>query len=116
MYIFAVMLIFGTAEFMRDLGDKMNEDNKDELLAMYGGMYRTMVALFMSISGGEDWKNFMTPLVTMHAAYGPLFIAYIFFMHFGVLNVVVGAFVAKTSDIAAQDQEAVIRDQLSQVD
>merc|ERR1719195_1301559 len=43
------------------------------------------------------------------------FVLYIFFMTFGVLNVVVGAIVATTTEISHQDREALVKNQLIQL-
>merc|ERR1712154_78840 len=40
---------------------------------------------------------------------------YIFFMYFGVLNVVVGAFVHTTQDAANKDREAIVTKELQEV-
>merc|ERR1719330_2301087 len=45
----------------------------------------------------------------MHPVLGITFVFYIFFMYFGVLNVVVGAFVATTAEIALKDKDALVR-------
>merc|ERR1719221_1226705 len=44
-----------------------------------------------------------------------IFTFYIFFMVFGVLNVVIGMFVETASQVSKRDQEAIIRNQLDRV-
>eukprot|EP00969_Alexandrium_andersonii_P235767 10409147-Alexandrium_andersonii.AAC.1 len=61
----------------------------------------------MTISGGVDWKDAMSPLLHIHWSYQPVFTLYIFLMVIGVLNVVMGAFVAATADMVAKDKEAM---------
>merc|ERR1712039_578258 len=46
--------------------------------------------------------------------YVPIFIFYVFVMHFGVLNVVIGTFVATATEIAAKDREALVKYELRQ--
>lgn len=115
MYIFAVVAMYGTAEYFAETG--LQEDDKvgKDLIKMYGGTYKSMSALFMAISGGDDWMNFMLPLAEIHPAFGPMFLAYIFFMYFGVLNVVVGTFVAHSVDVAAKDKEEIVKNEMNQL-
>merc|ERR1719277_1852379 len=68
----------------------------------------------MAISGGADWRDAMRPLVSVHPICGPFFVCFIFVMQFGVLNVVVGTFVATASEIASGDRETIVRCELRQ--
>jgi len=77
-----------------------------------------LLSLFKAISGGDDWGNIMAPLVTClenSRLMEGIFTFYIFFMVFGVLNVVVGTFVETAADVARRDQDAIIENQLAQV-
>merc|ERR1719330_412071 len=47
--------------------------------------------------------------------YGPIFLLYMFFFYFGVLNVVVGAFVSTTSEVAAKDKENMVKGQMARM-
>jgi len=87
------------------------------LVAYYGPVPAALLSLFMAISGGDDWNNIRTPLLTTDNGwlYGMIFTFYIFFMVFGVLNVVVGTFVETAADVARRDQDAIIEANLSQV-
>mmetsp|Transcript_22649 Transcript_22649/g.56522 ORF Transcript_22649/g.56522 Transcript_22649/m.56522 type:complete len:192 (+) Transcript_22649:2-577(+) len=73
-----------------------------------------MVTLFMAISGGVDWDAVMWPLVEVNPLYGVLFLFYVFVMQFGVLNVVVGTFVAQAAEIASKDREALVKFEIRQ--
>merc|ERR1711870_57477 len=64
-----------------------------------------MVSLFMSICGGVDWSEPYRTFTKMSSLYGWFFIAYIFLMHFGVLNVVIATFVNATMDSVSRDRD-----------
>jgi len=110
MYVFAVFVVYGVAEYY---GAGMAATNDPETAAemkdWWGGIYRAMITFFMAITGGADWSDPLRALKKIHPVYECLFIFYIFFMYFGVLNVVVGAFVATASQIAADDRDAIVR-------
>merc|ERR1711879_454283 len=69
-----------------------------------------LLTLFMSIAGGVDWQEIIKPLIDMHWAYGEVFFFYIFFVIFGVLNVVTGAFVDSMRLVSQRDVDVVIDD------
>mmetsp|Transcript_91399 Transcript_91399/g.293580 ORF Transcript_91399/g.293580 Transcript_91399/m.293580 type:complete len:620 (+) Transcript_91399:97-1956(+) len=115
-YVFAVLLVCGTAEFFRDqiVSVEDIENIHKPLMDLYGGIPEAMLSLFMAITGGADWRDLMSPLQSVNgAAYVPVFIFYVFFMYFGVLNVVVSAFVVTAADIAAQDKESLVKGEMS---
>mmetsp|Transcript_96384 Transcript_96384/g.278202 ORF Transcript_96384/g.278202 Transcript_96384/m.278202 type:complete len:585 (+) Transcript_96384:77-1831(+) len=107
MYVFSVLIVYGMADFLRK--DPFDEALKRDLLMWWGGLYRCIVTLFMAISGGVDWSEVVRPLQAIGGMYEPLFLFYIFLMCFGVLNVVLGAFVATTQQIAMNDPEAAAK-------
>merc|ERR1719195_1632640 len=81
----------------------------------YSSIPRAMISLFMTISGGIDWYEPMSVMRSIGWKYEAFFILYIFFMTFGVLNVVVGAIVATTTEISSKDREAMVKNQLIQL-
>merc|ERR1711879_339475 len=119
--MFSILFLTGVLEELRSRQGMTADMTHSEQLAMdklkefYGGVPSAMVTLWMSISGGIDWYDAMTPLRDIHVAYEPIFVIYIFFMFLGVLNVLVGAFVANTAEIANKDREACIRHELARV-
>merc|ERR1719382_297606 len=68
----------------------------------------------MSISGGIDWETMANPLREVDPAYVAIFVGYIFFMAFGVLNVVVGIFVENAKQQQEKDREIVTKSGLKQ--
>merc|ERR1712110_684915 len=68
----------------------------------------------MSISGGIDWETMAVPLREVHPFYLVVYVVYIFFMAFGVLNVVVGIFVENAKQQQERDREIVTRTGLKQ--
>merc|ERR1719336_2981876 len=70
----------------------------------------------MSISGGISWSEPLEPLARVHWVYEPMFTLFIFIMFFGVLNIVVGAFVTAAAEIAKQDRELSTNAELESVE
>merc|ERR1719195_1420511 len=83
-----------------------------ELQRLCGDVTHMVLSLFMSICGGIDWRELWVLLVDVHWVYGWAFIFYIFFMVFGVLNVVVATFVEQSSLISRRDRELGTQNEL----
>jgi len=74
-----------------------------------------MSTLFMSVTGGVDWENAISALSYLDdfkEFYRMLFIVYISFVMFAVLNTVTGVFCQKAIESAKHDHETMIREQL----
>jgi hypothetical protein len=109
-YFFAVCFLTGVTDYIRD--STGNAEEKATVVRLYGTVSRACVTLFMCISGGTDWQDAMVPLVNIHWAYKPIFMCFIFFMFFGVLNVVVGSFVTAATEVAQKDKELIVNAEL----
>lgn len=115
-YIFAILFLYGVTEhFSTAESAGADPKLKDDLLHYYGSVPTSIGTLFMTISGGVDWQDVMLPLKAVHWTYQPLFIFYVFLMVIGVLNVVMGAFVAATAEIANRDKDALVKAEIQQL-
>lgn len=77
----------------------------EALVSNYGTIWITMWSLLEAISGGRDWADIVQPMWEIHWTYSLIFLIYIFFMVIGVLNVLVGVFVAAAADTFDKDLE-----------
>lgn len=111
-YVFAVFFVQCVTEhFLDHRADSIDHVSLD-LKLYYGSMKVSMVTLFQVISGGLDWNNAMDPLMQVHWVYQFVFLFYVFFMFFAVLNVVIGTFVATTSEIQTKDRDTQVKMQM----
>merc|ERR1719401_1875834 len=88
----------------------------EPLTILYGNMYRTIMTLFLGISGGNDWAELAEPLAQISWVYVVLWIFYIVFMLFGVLNILTGVFVDLAMQAAQQDRDIAIQTQSEETD
>mmetsp|Transcript_102726 Transcript_102726/g.199112 ORF Transcript_102726/g.199112 Transcript_102726/m.199112 type:complete len:436 (-) Transcript_102726:78-1385(-) len=109
MYFFVSVFLNGITEHVRSNPD---DPSTAALAEYYGSVWKAMVTLFMSISGGVDWKDAMEPLLHVHWLYEMTFVFFIYFMFFGVLNIVVSAFVQAAAEIAKKDREFLVHQEL----
>mmetsp|Transcript_35329 Transcript_35329/g.100626 ORF Transcript_35329/g.100626 Transcript_35329/m.100626 type:complete len:290 (+) Transcript_35329:469-1338(+) len=108
MYVFAVFIVYGVSDHLRQ-STLVDDAARQVFVTWWGGIARSMITLVMTITGGCDWSQVLHPLREVSVLYEPFFLFYIFLMCFGVLNVVVGAFVATTQQIASNDPEAAAK-------
>eukprot|EP00415_Alexandrium_ostenfeldii_P004694 UN4694 len=110
--MFAVFFLYGVTEHL--ISADPADHSTQELLEYYGSVPAAVLSLFMTISGGIDWVDVMRPLQAIHWIYQLLFTMYVFVMVIGVLNVVMGAFVAATAEISKRDREALVKAEMEE--
>merc|ERR1719245_2826106 len=80
----------------------------------FGSLVKAMMSLFGAISGGVDWMEVSDALTSVHWFYQPVFVVYMCFMVFGVLNVFTGTFVDQSLQAAHKDTHNMMQVQLSE--
>jgi len=108
MFVFAI--VFGNA--VAGHFDTLNLDSPDQqenaLLVnkSFGSIYETMVTLFCSITGGNDWMMYgeLLRLLQHGELYFLIFAFYIVFCLVGMLNVVTGIFVDSAVCTRTEDE------------
>lgn len=110
-YFFSIVFLCAVAEGIKDTS--VSPQSASMLLKYFGGLDLALITLFKTISGGKEWGELMDLFTEVHWAYGLAFLLYIFFMVFGVLNVVTSIFVDKAQKISLTDQDFVIQDELA---
>ena len=77
------------------------------LYSYFGGLDRTILTLFMCISGGVSWEVAVGALMQVHVAYGLLFVLFVAGMMLAALNIIAGIFVNDAIEMAQQDREVM---------
>merc|ERR1712232_1183700 len=83
---------------------------------MGGTLPRAMLSLLMSVSGGISWIELITPLSDLgwHPVF--IFLVYLLFTLFAVLNVITGFICESAIESARQDSELVVSHQIEHRD
>merc|ERR1712048_985733 len=71
------------------------------------------MGLIASISGGLDWVDASWPIYQLGGPYLVLYLAFVMFCVFGLMNILTGIFVANTREVSRIDRDLVIRAQLN---
>jgi len=109
-YMFAVYFMQGLANSLAK--DTISAQKSSQLVELYGSVAQSMFTLFQAISGGMDWKDAVSPIMKTSPTYGVLFLFYILFMVFGVLNIVTGVFIDIVLENAQADRKFQISEEL----
>ena len=84
-YSFGVILTQAVTEHTES-GTRVEDE---DLMSYYGNLYRSMKSLWWAVSGGISWYELTDPLErTGNAVWSMLFLVYIAFVYFFILNVV----------------------------
>jgi len=93
-----------------DLGTECPpHDDTCAVLRYFGGLGRSMFTLFKSVTGGISWSEAADPLGRVGWPWVALFVVYIAFTVFAVLNVVTSKFCQSAIDSSLHDHVALVQ-------
>lgn len=104
-YVFAVLFTQTVNTAVSDMDTSSPELH--DVKRYFGNLVNTMLSLFMSIAGGVSWEAVITPLGFISPLWALLFLFYISFTYFAVLNVVTGVFCQSAIESAQNDHLTV---------
>eukprot|EP00929_Paragymnodinium_shiwhaense_P055441 TRINITY_DN27774_c0_g2_i1.p1 TRINITY_DN27774_c0_g2~~TRINITY_DN27774_c0_g2_i1.p1 ORF type:complete len:869 (+),score=111.53 TRINITY_DN27774_c0_g2_i1:147-2753(+) len=114
MYMFATLFTQGCYDFIQEeTSFSVPPEMMHLLKKYYGTFFRSLYTLFTTLNGGISWGEVVEPLAWVGWAYVALFMIYVFFVHFAVLNVVTGIFCQSAIESAVTEKEEVLEAQLS---
>jgi Ca2+-binding EF-hand superfamily protein len=111
-YVFSIGFTTAAMTYLVTTERWQNEDSKD-LITFFGTLPGSMISLYQAMSGGNDWGAFYDALAATGLFWQLMFLCYISFAVFAVLNIVTGVFVESAVELANNDQEARIHEQLA---
>eukprot|EP00927_Polykrikos_kofoidii_P043844 TRINITY_DN37946_c0_g1_i1.p1 TRINITY_DN37946_c0_g1~~TRINITY_DN37946_c0_g1_i1.p1 ORF type:complete len:617 (+),score=81.49 TRINITY_DN37946_c0_g1_i1:128-1978(+) len=107
-YLFSILFMTGISSYLEDRPMGKAEATSPELMQYWGSLWKTILTLFQSISGGVSWIEPCRPLATVGQGMEFLFLLYLSFAIFAVLNVVTGVFCNSAIETAQLDTDMVI--------
>jgi len=110
-FIFGISLTIGTIDYLKT--SEMWRDTKYANLSLYfGTLDRSILSLYMAMSGGRDWGEFYDVLLDLPGTYRLLFLAFISFAIFAVVNIVTGVFVENALQSNQTDRDIIVHEEL----
>lgn len=107
-YVFSVLFAQAVGDVLM-FDNNLSEEMEIASMRYFGTLEDTMLSLFMSIAGGVSWEEVVRPLKAISTAWVFVFLFYIAFTYFAVLNVVTGVFCQSAIDSAQNDQTVVLQ-------
>eukprot|EP00747_Dinoflagellata_sp_TGD_P084127 gnl/TRDRNA2_/TRDRNA2_162392_c0_seq2.p1 gnl/TRDRNA2_/TRDRNA2_162392_c0~~gnl/TRDRNA2_/TRDRNA2_162392_c0_seq2.p1 ORF type:complete len:249 (-),score=65.01 gnl/TRDRNA2_/TRDRNA2_162392_c0_seq2:71-817(-) len=117
LYIFGIIFLQAASGVLLDDVDtgSLSEQEKEDLRDTWGSVSGAMITLYMAITGGNDWADLAEPLKHAGLHYYGLFLFYIAFLTFAVLNVLTGIFVDAAMLCADDDRgDVTTHDEMSE--
>merc|ERR1712032_985818 len=112
MFLFSILFLQGAIGFLEEKGNF--DAHHADFERWYPSLYSTMFSLVLVITGGTDWLEVVRPLREIHWAYELIFIFYILFVIFGVVNVLTGVFLESAAEFV--DRDLMVHSQLVQTE
>eukprot|EP00931_Biecheleriopsis_adriatica_P110578 TRINITY_DN84870_c0_g1_i1.p1 TRINITY_DN84870_c0_g1~~TRINITY_DN84870_c0_g1_i1.p1 ORF type:complete len:327 (-),score=59.95 TRINITY_DN84870_c0_g1_i1:150-983(-) len=112
MYTFSILFTQAYAEQL-EVGTSESLQAAARLGPYYGGVVVSSISLFMAISGGISWVELYHPLEELSSFWAFVFLVYVSFVYFAVLNTVTGVFCQSAIESASLDHEMVMEAQIA---
>lgn len=82
----------------------MDPQLEAELQLWFGTVSKTMLSLYMAVSGGDDWHNFYDILQQVGTRAALVFLIFILFFQIALVNILTGVFVENAMELAEPDR------------
>lgn len=102
LYLCALIFAQGISE---SLADDVFLDQEEAVRNHFGSVGRTMLSLYMSVTGGADWIIYYEILEYTGFLYPWLFLAFTFLFTFALVNILTALFVEKAVEGAKPERE-----------
>lgn len=108
LYVFSLVLLQGLANAMVEAGDAIKVEDVDILRANFGSMAEAMLSLFKVGTGGDDWSLHYKLVSFAGLPYSLLFLFYVAFITFAIMNILTGMIVDNIVKIGDRDEETLL--------
>uniref|UniRef100_A0A7S0B6Y0 EF-hand domain-containing protein n=1 Tax=Pyrodinium bahamense TaxID=73915 RepID=A0A7S0B6Y0_9DINO len=110
-FIFGISLTMGTIEHL-DTPEMWRDEKNTILLQRFGSLRSSILSLYMAMSGGRNWGDLYDILQDLPMTYRALFLVFITFAIFAVVNIVTGIFVENALQSQQTDRDIIVQEEL----
>jgi len=113
LWMFSLLFVQRTTAYfmeMHETAEGLDPGTEQNLRDSFGGVYSAMLSLFMAVSGGDDWSKYFGALEPTGVSNQLMYLLFIAFMQFAVLNIVTGIFVETAMKQMEKDAEEAAMD------
>lgn len=110
-YVFSILLTDAVNSHfdLKNPGEELPDQVEAELELRFGSLHRSMQTLFQCIAGGLSWAPTYLALEEISLIWAYLFLVYVSFCYFAVLNVMTGVFCHSAIQSANRDHELAMQ-------
>eukprot|EP00930_Biecheleria_cincta_P085465 TRINITY_DN7485_c0_g1_i1.p1 TRINITY_DN7485_c0_g1~~TRINITY_DN7485_c0_g1_i1.p1 ORF type:complete len:665 (+),score=103.64 TRINITY_DN7485_c0_g1_i1:22-2016(+) len=108
-YTFGILFTDSTLDHLRQTSVDDVDVNARVLAKRFGDLHRSMHTLLQCITNGLSWEEVYYALASIHWLWGYLFVVYITFCTFAVLNAITGEFCQKAMESSSRDKDLQIQ-------
>jgi hypothetical protein len=112
LYIFALIVVQGMSGLLLVSGASLDFHELTDIEESFGSVSQTMLTLYMSVTGGDDWSMYYQVASLAGAWYSLLFIFFTFFFTQALFNILAGVFVQKALLASKPDRDDLVLDQI----
>lgn len=119
LYMFSLIFVQGASATLSQDVDiskyesyDATEDLHNDITEYWGSLGKAMTTLFMASNGGFDWTESLRPLWVAGFPLPQIFLMYISFFNFVILNIITAVFVETTIAIGNKDFQNSIQNEL----
>mmetsp|Transcript_727 Transcript_727/g.1287 ORF Transcript_727/g.1287 Transcript_727/m.1287 type:complete len:628 (+) Transcript_727:35-1918(+) len=118
MYIFSIGFTQAVMEHILRYEEvhEVRPDYEEAMLKYWGSLLKTTYTLFQCFTGGVSWSQPAEYLRHLSGIYMLMFLGFLCFMVFAMMNVVTGFFCEHAFDMAQADKDQLVAEQLRQKD
>eukprot|EP00928_Gymnodinium_smaydae_P027241 TRINITY_DN21121_c0_g3_i1.p1 TRINITY_DN21121_c0_g3~~TRINITY_DN21121_c0_g3_i1.p1 ORF type:complete len:636 (-),score=113.04 TRINITY_DN21121_c0_g3_i1:51-1958(-) len=110
LYVFALVFLQGFSGYLAS-AEPSDQKNIDLVVEQFGSLAKTMLALYMSVTGGNDWIVFYRTTELAGSFYSSAFLIFTFIFGFALFNILTGIFVEKAVVASQPDREDLVLEQ-----
>eukprot|EP00930_Biecheleria_cincta_P022751 TRINITY_DN16565_c0_g1_i3.p1 TRINITY_DN16565_c0_g1~~TRINITY_DN16565_c0_g1_i3.p1 ORF type:complete len:662 (+),score=109.06 TRINITY_DN16565_c0_g1_i3:100-2085(+) len=111
-YVFGTSFATATTNHLETLVMGTDTPNTD-LVDNFGTLDKSVLSLYMAMSGGNDWALYFFALEDLGLFYQLLFLVFITFAVFAVFNIVTGVFVDSAMQSSQSDRDSIVQDEMA---
>jgi len=111
-YVFAISFTAAVSDFLES-SEMRNDPANKELIDAFGTLDKSILSLYMCMSGGDDWSACYNALQVLPGLYSFLFLGFITFALFAVVNIVTGVFVESAMQSSQADRDSIVQDEIA---
>lgn len=118
MYVFGLWFTQATADYLADAQRASDQEvwMSENMVGFFGGISSSVYTLYIAVSGGISWGEVTDAVGLLGPLHVVLFLVYMTFMLFAMMNIVTGVFVETALASAQRERDFMIMEQMERRD